>query len=219
MRLNKHLFISCFHKTDGEVVLCSGRRNYFKSLQWGDIVTRSCSAVLWTRWYTSHCNFLSGASGENERTRLRALPWGYSVVWLLRLFPHPTVLSWTWLNRGLHHAVYNERKCTICRFSHLSSISGTKEILFCKHGLFTLLHAVGLRMCCLGGEWGPFHHWHGLKRDASDAWKGSAVRGRGCLHIIPRIFTCQLQSSIKTGPPNPKLQRAAVFIKMESLLG
>lgn len=29
-RLNKHLFISCFHRTDGEVVSCLGKRNDFE---------------------------------------------------------------------------------------------------------------------------------------------------------------------------------------------
>ena len=193
MRLNKHLFISCFHKTDGEVILCSGRRNYFKSLHGGILLPGPallCYEPDGTHLIAisslEHLGRMSGPGWERcPGVILLCGYWGCSII---PLFP-----AQTWLNRGLPHAVYNEHKGTVCRFSPLSSMSRTEEILFCKHGLFTLLHAVGLRMCCLGGERGPFHEWYGLQRDASDAWKGSASRGRGCLRIIPRIFTCQLQ--------------------------
>lgn len=171
MRLNKHLFISCFHKTDGEVILCSGRRNYFKSLHGGILLPGPallCYEPDGTHLIAisslEHLGRMSGPGWEHyPGVILLCGCWGCS---LIPLFSHG------------HGSIGVSTTQFIMNVSvpfagSLIYLQFLEQKKFCPVNTVYLPCSMQLD-CCLGGEWGPFHHWYGLKRDASDAWKGSA---------------------------------------------
>lgn len=192
MRLNKHLFISCFHKTDGEVILCSGRRNYFKSLHGGILLPGPAllgyepdGTHLIAISSLEHLGRMSGPGWEHyPGVILLCGCWGCS---LIPLFSHG------------HGSIGVSTTQFIMNVSvpfagSLIYLQFLEQKKFCSVNTVYLPCSMQLDCVCAALVESEGHFITDSVWKEMPLMRGRGQQaGKGMPHIIPRIFMCQLQ--------------------------